>query len=480
MKNINQNTDFGKPQTEKKEFFNKTLLKLPEFAFWQGKPVSYEDEKSGFEWNARDYKPAHNCPWGVPQTAVVDQRPQIGTAGKRIPPISKYPELYDQAALGYVSNRVLIATAQKRHLERPIVQTEIDDGEFCYFLGNQKGCDTYNERMKEKIMQESEQLIANNSQYFFLTVTYAYKMHGINITEAWQIFNHQLRNLFQCLRRTYKIDYVCVLEATAKGYPHAHIILAATQNFPEDFKNLPAGEPIKSGQFFDYLSSIMPSPEFMLQKADSYGLKNYLCKYIGKSTNQAVSGVLPHDKGKKATLRKELLSCLMPVLAGVRQFRFSIRNHYSDSQLSLGLLDETNISDEEELKQQLADFVDAMDIGIISADTASGLVNLCIKLLSNCKGHSYIMLGPAKSNPWRKNLGYFDTPPPEEVNNFRLNARPLGCPGCKIYSTLLRYVRSTSSDFQLLNPNPEIKDSEDVQASHECAAILASSVCDIS
>ena len=123
------------------------------------------------------------------------------------------------------------------------------------------------------------------------------------------------------------MGYVCVLEATKKGYPHAHVILAVDEAIEPEHEELKDGAEIKEGVLYDFVKSHVASPIFSLQKAGRVGLVKYLGKYISKSSE----GILTKGLNKKGQLpkadRKALLSCLMPVLAEVRQYRFSIRDN---------------------------------------------------------------------------------------------------------------------------------------------------------
>jgi hypothetical protein len=400
--------------------------------------IALDDGRIGYEYKTKTEKTVKNCPFHIPITFQEKILAPPRARGQRKDPAKKYPQLWREAERGQVSNNTLLDTYKLRMMERPIFFAYDETGEAAVYRGMVKGCDAYNSMIKDRCDFQTEKLLQEYKCYYFLTLTYAINTYGRNIIEAWRIFNHQLKVIFKALRNKYNMGYVCVLEATNKGYPHAHIILGTIKPVEKFHKKLTDGKEIETGKLYHFIDDRVASPVFKLQKAGGEGLKKYLGKYVTKSTEEITKNKKPKNKTLKAADRKALLSCLMPVLAQVRQFRFSGRS---------GLVEQAKELDftEEEIDVLRA----AVEIGMPSEGADLILIRSLNKLLPRCRAHVWgVFFSPIKKF-FEQDIGYYSTAPPEVEERFKRGAYPLGCPGCIITKL---YDKLTGKNY--LHPKP--------------------------
>jgi hypothetical protein len=236
---------------------------------------------------------------------------------------------------------------------------------------------------------------------------------------AWKLFNKQLSVTFRALRKKYKMGYVCVLEATKKGYPHAHVIFASSTAIENWHEKLADGQKITHGCLFDFVTSHVASPVFALQKAGGVGLVKYLGKYVSKSAESAAKSPGVSKTGIDPRNRKALLSCLMPVLAQVRQYRFSIRDNI------VGGVNWSEYSNEDYTFLKTL-----VDMGWCSPEGDLILIRLLNKLTAKCKAHVWAMFSGATKAAFEPFIGWYSTAPPDLLSTFKAVSIPSGCPGC--------------------------------------------------
>ena len=378
--------------------------------------------------------PKCNCPLSIPQE-FTQVRHQVTRKGiKRKSPAEKYTHAYKSAMDGFLSDSLIMETYEKRLKERALIFYNNPEGGSSVFYGTVKGSDYYNKILTDRINSVSEVLANSYKHFYFLTFTYAYNQYGTNLIYSWKLFNKQLASTFRALRKKYKMGYVCVLEATKKGYPHAHVILAVDEAIEPEHEELKDGEQIKEGILYDFVKSHVASPVFSLQKAGRVGLVKYLGKYISKSSE----GILTKGLNKKGQLpkadRKALLSCLMPVLAEVRQYRFSIRDNREP----------LNISNPAE-KNSYAALQYYTRLKWASPEGDETLIPLLNKLTGICQSKAWIMTEFGNKEQFTEYIGYYQTVPLEILEAFDKHGTPIGCAGC-IITDLLRNLKVKDSE----------------------------------
>ena len=401
------------------------MLMQKDFEIYRKETRIYNGKEYLYEFDNMNPAPEDACPFSIPSDFRIKSRQVMRARGPRKDPEIKYPKLAKEARAGYISDRTLLETYTLRLTERPLILYSPPGEESSIFYGMVKGCDSYNSRTTDKLNQASAVLAENYKSYYFLTFTYAYNIWGTDIVEAWKLFNEQLAYTFKVLRKKYKMGYVCVLESTKKGYPHAHIILGTNQSTENWHADLPDGKKIENGQMYDFVKDRVASPIFALQKAGSIGLVKYLGKYIAKGS-EALSTTGLNEKGQlKSSSRKALLSCMLPVLASVRGYRTSIRDNIIPSRCFLNATQE----DFDELQTLI-------NLGWCTPEGDLTLIRLLNKLTTSCHSKCWAVFNKQAKKQLEHTIGYYSTAPPDILEDFQAFGLPMGCPGCIITSFL--------------------------------------------
>ena len=187
-----------------------------------------------------------------------------------------------------------------------MLQTQNSKGNIAWFEGNAKGTARYNTIQRGKILDFVEEHVAKKYDCFFLTITCDTKKY-MNRADAWETFlNKDVYKVTERLRKHYNGEYVATMESTAKGYPHAHIMMFVPHNTFPELKYYHNQQKIKKGSLFDLVSSSVFSPIFDLQAAKGKNLKWYLTKYIGKGIEESVFEIIKKDEELKKSDRKLL------------------------------------------------------------------------------------------------------------------------------------------------------------------------------
>lgn len=409
---------------------NYMLLHNEMKAFRGPASVSHVGEIS-YDFHSLQPAPPDSCPLNVPLEYRIHHRQIVRAKGPRKEPKVKYPKLFSEATSGYVSDSTLLSTFSSRLSERPLIFVQYETGEASVFYGKIKGCDDYNKSITDRINRASAALVENYGFFYFLTFTYAYKIYGTDIVKAWDLFSKQVSKTMRKLRKVYKMGYVCVFEATKKGYPHAHIILGVHKPAEKWHQNLGDGHRIKHGSFFKFVQRNVASPVFAIQKAGGKGLVKYLGKYISKGAEQIVKVKLPEGSKLSTSERKALLSCLMPVLAKKRQYRFSIRDNIAPG------IDWTECTDDD-----IAVLRDLVQMGMTTPEGDSILIKLLINLTAECSCSAWLVFRKAFKEALEPSIGFYSQAPPELFEKFQAWGYPMGCPGCIVTSFLYNLTHS--------------------------------------
>lgn len=414
------------------------------------------------------------CPFGVPQSLVkVPKNKQ-----KR----QDYAQLFQLLGMVDADKKLpdkIIAKSYKKLLDRqPLISGYDENGAQYFFLGNARGTLKYALQQRERVRRLSQLLMDNFEYLYFLTLTYSYKKYGRGRRHAWRLFSKQCSKTLHKLRNKYGCEYVAVLESTAKGYPHAHIMIGSPKPFHKEDTKI-----AKDGELFDcagkrYLQKIVPSPIFKLQLARGDKIQHYLCKYLSKDLPDAAE-FTAYTAGKISTEhRKALLSYLLPTYAGVRQLRCSKtigKLAQRDSDSAGDSAGDSIITEGIDIDKRLADFdawaradpfsremrapflADDMQLTRSQADYyASALIWLCIKS-SLCPCRMLKIISRRSDYDWCMNGTAVPMPGDEKaVELFKQKGRVIGCPGCPL-SDAIENRREDFINWIIHNPfNPRV------------------------
>lgn len=187
-----------------------------------------------------------------------------------------------------------------------MLQTENSKGNIAWFEGNAKGTARYNTLQRGKILDFVTEHSSKKYDCFFLTITCDTKKYRSR-ADAWENFlQKDVYKVTEKLRKHYSGEYVATLESTAKGYPHAHIMMFVPKNTFPELKYYHNQQKVKKGRLFDLVSRSVFSPIFDLQAAKGKNLKWYLTKYIGKGIEESVFDIIKKDGELKKSDRKQL------------------------------------------------------------------------------------------------------------------------------------------------------------------------------
>ena len=414
------------------------------------------------------------CPFGVPQSLVKT----LKNKQKR----QDYEKLFQ--LLGMVDaekklpDKVIVKSYEKLLDRQPLISGYDENGAQYFFLGNARGTLKYALQQRERVRRLSQLLMDNFEYLYFLTLTYSYKKYGRRRRHAWRLFSKQCSKVLHKLRNKYGCEYVAVLESTAKGYPHAHIMIGSPVAFHEEDTKI-----AKDGELFDcpgkrYLQKIVPSPIFKLQLARGDKIQFYLCKYLSKDLPDAAE-FATFTAGKISTEhRKALLSYLLPAYAGVRQLRCSktigkLAQRDSDS---AGDSARYSIAAEGvNVDKRLADFdawaradpfsretrapllADDMKLTRSQADLyARALIWLCIKS-SLCPCRMLKIIARRSDYDCCMNGTAVPLPGDEKATElFKQKGHVIGCPGCPL-SDAIEHRREDFINWIIHNPfNPSV------------------------
>lgn len=437
---------------------------------------AFPDVYSGGGVYKKDFGSAtkEGCPFGVPQSLVkVPKNKQ-----KRL----DYAQIFQLLGMVDSDKKLpdnIIKKSYKKLLDRqPLISGYDENGAQFFFLGNARGTIKYALQQRERVNRLSQLLMDNYEYLYFLTLTYSYKKYGRGRRAAWHLFSKQCSKTLHKLRNKYGCEYVAVLESTAKGYPHAHIMIGSPKSFHKEDTKI-----AKDGELFDcpgkrFLQKIVPSPIFKLQLARGDKIQYYLCKYLSKDLPDAAE-FTTFTAGKISTEhRKALLSYLLPAYAGVRQLRCSKaigRAAQCDSDSARDSTRNSVSTEEVNIDKLLADFdawarsdpfsrearapllADDMQLTRSQADYyASALIWLCIKsslcpcrmlkIISRRSDYECCMNGTAVPLPGDEMA----------VELFKNKGHVIGCAGCPL-SDAIEHRREDFINWIIHNPfNPRV------------------------
>jgi hypothetical protein len=101
-----------------------------------------------------------------------------------------------------------------------------DSGEIFKYSTKQRGSHSYSSQMSEKLEMITENLREKDGEPLFLTATFAPEQNGRSIIESFKKGREELRIFHRKLKKMGYIYQMGSIEATEKGYFHAHLIVS--------------------------------------------------------------------------------------------------------------------------------------------------------------------------------------------------------------------------------------------------------------
>lgn len=259
-----------------------------------------------------------SCPHGVFVQESKNQDNNVKTSDKRLDVTdilrfvvnaTQTRELSDdeiKRAINILSNRIMI------------LRYKNDQNEIRYFESFTKGTNRYNKKLSSKVKDFTAAVCENGTETFALTVTCDPKKYNNNRFDAWKNYTQDINKTLENLRKHKGLKYLWVKESTAKGYPHAHIVLSFPKGFCKGYDKMQNAKRLYYGEFYEYIKKNIVAPMFELQPIKGNNLKYYLTKYISKGEDDDV-----YRLGKKGEFltkaeRKEALAFIMTTVTKTR------------------------------------------------------------------------------------------------------------------------------------------------------------------
>jgi hypothetical protein len=374
------------------------------------------------------------CPFALPLEITKERADKLRMNHERRPPEERFPELWAAAQNGAVKTPVVERAYRKHMARRPLVHVTNEDASHYVFRGKQKGCPWYNDNLRANLDHAAKKLTELGGHFYFLTITYAYKIHGKAIPHAWRTFNAHVGKLMQALTRKFQTKYICVYESTSRGYPHAHIIIQSKEALDEIGDQFKPGQEVLAGVLKKFLRPRLQSPVYMLQKALPSSLAGYLCKYVSKGLIPPSSAIPKTDPKSRSSHRKALLSCMLPVIAGTRAIR-----------MSKGFaLPHTGRGKSAQAGEEASQAHRTVPPPALP-QTFGDLIRLMTKSTLACPGSCKALFNPKLISTYKDVEGYYKDPPPWTNTLAGLTWYNLGCPGCPLRA----YAEKTIKERQI-------------------------------
>ena len=246
------------------------------------------------------------------------------TYRERKKPTDKYKSLFESASEGKISDEVLKNTVKFWAQNNPIICMP-KEADYIMFEGFAKSTARYNKKSYWRIVDHAKACFKQGMKPYFLTMTIDPKKYKLNYYSAYIGANFQFNRILKNLSRAFNAEYEIVLESQKTGNPHAHAVLWLP-DWNKDDKTVRKGkkEYISDGKLKKYLLKYEKDTGFMeLRRGNEKKAVNYLCKYITKTTTADFMKISKDPNKLKTEDRKMLLSAIMPVLCGIRQFKVS-------------------------------------------------------------------------------------------------------------------------------------------------------------
>lgn len=201
-----------------------------------------------------------------------------------------------------------------------ILSKKKKDGNLIWFDSRTKGSKSYKKYVERSIAEAAEFFTVNNPEVFFMTWTCDVKEYGGRVDFAWTKWLDRAYQKLHDLQKNLKCNYVCVFEATAKGFPHCHILLFFKRGTFKSYEHYPENIDLKYGSAFRTLRKFRPSTVWNLKKPKNEAVKFYLSKYISKSNSEMVAKIKDNKGDLSKESRKAIMSWLYPSIFNRKQW----------------------------------------------------------------------------------------------------------------------------------------------------------------
>jgi hypothetical protein len=398
-------------------------------------------------WGEHHHEITPNCPLGVPANHRERVKIPSKCKGPRQDPKQRFPKLAAEMEAGKISYGTLCHATELHLAQRPTIMFVDDEGGADFFKGSVRGDPTYSKKLGLRIAEASATLQQIPGSTVFITITYAVNQETPNMFDAQSIHSEVVDKFLRHCRAQGNFHYICVLEQTAKGYPHVHILCKWEGKFFKFRRDSKGRLILKNRTLYKKIKGWQPYPQFKLLGVEDDKASYYITKYVSKglvSPNRYIGQLSEKDMKEQ---RKSMLCYIIGYMAHARQFRISksLRKVPESQKI-------THIPADK-------DTLDAMaELDIVSKETFSVLIYLLNKLTSVCRAHAYACYNPRKQADFVGLNGYIAEPPDMLIRSFKQASYPLGCPGCIV----TRFLDGLDPHFDLItvSPRPDFSEAD--------------------
>lgn len=198
-----------------------------------------------------------------------------------------------------------------RHFKNKVQIMSVNiDGKERHFESFAKGTPRYEKKMAFKAMDYIKNHCDGEWEILFYTPTCSVELYNHNPAKAWETYDEKaLKPTLENLRKHFNCEYVRVLEATKRGFPHAHCLLFFPKGTIPDYEKLENKAPVK-GRIYEWIKSHSESPQFDLEIAKGDNTKWYLTKYLTKTTQENIFAIADKNGRLSDAQRKAAVGLL--------------------------------------------------------------------------------------------------------------------------------------------------------------------------
>lgn len=292
---------------------------------YTGEGFKFQDAKYTKDGLVRSFKRDYvlgnkkNCAFNMPICYTENKQPQKDKKDKNWEKI--YPAFFRCARAGKIPNKLLQGVCLDLIQKIPHIFIHNDKYSIQTIEGRDVFATGYNRSLEKDLKHVCTFLDKNYKYSAFVTLTYDVKKYGSDIINAWEQWKDLLKKFFEAMRHKYNCTYVVVNEATLKGYPHAHILFYSNEPFGKDWEKLPFNKKIYRSEFHSFVKARSISRVFEIKKPYDTGTKNYLAKYVTKTTTGDLAKIADPQNPLSDENKKMLLTILLAKFAGVHRVR---------------------------------------------------------------------------------------------------------------------------------------------------------------
>lgn len=330
-----------------------------------------------------------------------------------------------------------------------VLYARMANGEERIFIGKQRGTTAYNKYYSARIIDRLKVFTELKLETCALTVTCDVKEFMGKPQPAWEVYAERLNRLLKQIARTYPCEYVRVIEATRRGFPHAHIVLAFKPGTVKDYILTPNQGQIRDRDLHKYIQRFLPARVYHFEKIEGQNTAYYLAKYISKHSTTDLFSLKDKD-GSLSESERKVIDCLMFLTAvGARQFTMSrgtkCLKWFSKSKKPR----EENVAAAACNDQTDDPPADCPPSERSSSAQRYFLIRQWNNLPACLKSRVLGMSLNQKLRLFGEESGRLLAEDYQKLQKFKKNCNPLGCPGC-IWSHLFNFIMG-NDDF-VINP----------------------------